>query len=273
MRLVLAALLGLLGVLAALSSGRQAVREYRAVAGLPRTAPGRPQRRADRLGHRPRLQPEPLRLSPEHHPQPGAVGAARASGTTAPWRPPRGRTPRIAASSPASGRSSSIPSGSSRSIRPDPTLAEYLASRGYQTAGFAANTNCCSYETGLDRGFAHFEDYPLTPRSLLSRTVPGKWILDERPESRRLVLRQEVDRPPIPRCARDQRRLPRLAGPPAARSSLLRLPELLRRPRAVHTPAGIRGPLRDPAQDPAGLPVPARLHGDGQEPRSDNGTS
>jgi arylsulfatase A-like enzyme len=62
---------------------------------------------------------------------------------------------------------------------PDPTLAEYLASRGYQTAGFSANTNCCTYETGLDRGFAHFEDYALTPASLLTRTVPGKWILEE----------------------------------------------------------------------------------------------
>ena len=60
---------------------------------------------------------------------------------------------------------------------PGPTLAEYLASRGYQTAGFAANTNCCNYETGLARGFAHFEDFPLTPRSLLGRTVPGNWIL------------------------------------------------------------------------------------------------
>ncbi len=60
---------------------------------------------------------------------------------------------------------------------PDPTLAEYLASRGYQTAGFAANTNCCSYESGLARGFARYEDYPLSPRALLSRTVPGKWIL------------------------------------------------------------------------------------------------
>ena len=39
---------------------------------------------------------------------------------------------------------------------PVPTLAEYLSSRGYQTAGFVANTNCCSYETGLNRGFAHF---------------------------------------------------------------------------------------------------------------------
>ncbi len=62
---------------------------------------------------------------------------------------------------------------------PDPTLAEYLAARGYQTAGFVANTNCCSYETGLARGFAHFEDYPLSPRALLTRTVPGKWILKQ----------------------------------------------------------------------------------------------
>ena len=60
---------------------------------------------------------------------------------------------------------------------PDPTIAEYLASHGYQTAGFAANTSCCSYETGLSRGFTHYEDYSLTPLSLLTRTVPGKWML------------------------------------------------------------------------------------------------
>jgi len=30
----------------------------------------------------------------------------------------------------------------------------------------------------LDRGFAHFEDYPLSLRSLLSRTVAGSWILE-----------------------------------------------------------------------------------------------
>jgi arylsulfatase A-like enzyme len=57
-----------------------------------------------------------------------------------------------------------------------PTLAEFLAARGYQTAGFSANTNCCSYETKLDRGFIHFEDYTLSMRSVLSRTVPGSWI-------------------------------------------------------------------------------------------------
>jgi arylsulfatase A-like enzyme len=60
---------------------------------------------------------------------------------------------------------------------PDPTLAEYLASRGYETAGFSANTACVSYENGLDRGFTHFEDYPLTPWSFVGRTVPGNWLL------------------------------------------------------------------------------------------------
>ena len=59
----------------------------------------------------------------------------------------------------------------------DPTLAEYLASRGYQTAGFAANTNCCTYESGLSRGFAHYEDYALTPATILARTTPGHWIV------------------------------------------------------------------------------------------------
>ncbi len=42
-----------------------------------------------------------------------------------------------------------------------PTLAEYLENHGYATAGFVANAGYCSYETGLSRGFTHFEDYIL----------------------------------------------------------------------------------------------------------------
>jgi len=49
--------------------------------------------------------------------------------------------------------------------RTHPTLAEFLASRGFQTAGFVANTTYCSYETGLDRGFRHYEDYDLSLRA------------------------------------------------------------------------------------------------------------
>jgi arylsulfatase A-like enzyme len=48
-----------------------------------------------------------------------------------------------------------------------PTLAEVLGGHGYATAGFVANTFGCGYETGLDRGFAHYEDYPITPGELL----------------------------------------------------------------------------------------------------------
>ncbi len=59
-----------------------------------------------------------------------------------------------------------------------PTLAEFLAGRGYLTGGFAANTSWCSYESGMNRGFAHYEDYPLTPWIVLGSTVPGRWILE-----------------------------------------------------------------------------------------------
>jgi arylsulfatase A-like enzyme len=49
-----------------------------------------------------------------------------------------------------------------RPLRRDvPTLAEYLGSLGYATAGFAGNTYYCSYDSGLDRGFTHYQDYVL----------------------------------------------------------------------------------------------------------------
>ena len=47
-----------------------------------------------------------------------------------------------------------------RPLRGDvPTLAEFLSDRGYATAGFVGNTFYCSYDSGLDRGFTHYEDY------------------------------------------------------------------------------------------------------------------
>jgi arylsulfatase A-like enzyme len=42
-----------------------------------------------------------------------------------------------------------------------PTLAEYLGSSGYATAGFVGNTFYCAYDSGLDRGFTHYRDYRL----------------------------------------------------------------------------------------------------------------
>jgi arylsulfatase A-like enzyme len=59
------------------------------------------------------------------------------------------------------------------------TLAAFLASRGYHTAGFAANTFWCSYESGMDHGFIHYEDYPLSPRTILASTMPGRWLVEQ----------------------------------------------------------------------------------------------
>ena len=43
-----------------------------------------------------------------------------------------------------------------------PTLAEYLGSRGYATARVSSPIRSIApMETGLDRGFAHYEDYLL----------------------------------------------------------------------------------------------------------------
>lgn len=43
-----------------------------------------------------------------------------------------------------------------------PTLAEAFGARGYATAGFVANHHYTSYDSGLDRGFQHYEDYLTT---------------------------------------------------------------------------------------------------------------
>jgi arylsulfatase A-like enzyme len=58
-----------------------------------------------------------------------------------------------------------------------PTLAEFLSSRGYATAGFVANVQYCSYEYGLDRGFTHYEDYVLEPLTPLRTCYLGDLAL------------------------------------------------------------------------------------------------
>jgi arylsulfatase A-like enzyme len=171
----LAAIFGLLCVLAALSSGLQAVREYRALAGLPPTSPG-----ARNVILIVWDTVRAYNTSVHHYTRGTTPNLARCAtkGVTyqlalapAPWTYPShssfftGQWPYRINSQWKFTLDAS-----------EPTLAEHLASRGYQTAGFVANTNCCSYESGLARGFAHYEDYTLTPRSLLTRTVPGNWI-------------------------------------------------------------------------------------------------
>jgi arylsulfatase A-like enzyme len=61
-----------------------------------------------------------------------------------------------------------------------PTLAEVLAGRGYATAGFTANLGYTTRASGLHRGFARYEDFPVTP----GRFVVSSWVA--RQASRRL---------------------------------------------------------------------------------------
>jgi arylsulfatase A-like enzyme len=43
--------------------------------------------------------------------------------------------------------------------RTRPTLAEFLGDRGYATAGFVGNTFYCATDSGLARGFTHYQDF------------------------------------------------------------------------------------------------------------------
>jgi arylsulfatase A-like enzyme len=51
------------------------------------------------------------------------------------------------------------------------TLAEAFRDAGYQTGGFVANMTYTSRETGLARGFIHYEDYPLSRQYLRRATA------------------------------------------------------------------------------------------------------
>ena len=55
--------------------------------------------------------------------------------------------------------------------RPTPRSPERLGALGYDTAGFVANLDYCGRETGIARGFAHYEDYPLGVWEVFTRYV------------------------------------------------------------------------------------------------------
>jgi arylsulfatase A-like enzyme len=70
-----------------------------------------------------------------------------------------------------------------------PTLAEFLGARGYATAGFAANYAYCARDSGLARGFTHYEDFWFPGLTcfktavLVSRSVAGIQSIEEFLES------------------------------------------------------------------------------------------
>ncbi len=75
-----------------------------------------------------------------------------------------------------------------------PTLAEAMRARGYVTAGFVANAFGCGYETGLDRGFIHYDDYSVSFGELLLGSSLIRAIVHSDPLRRLLGNHQVVTR-------------------------------------------------------------------------------
>ena len=62
-------------------------------------------------------------------------------------------------------------------LGPDwPMLAEVLHGRGYGTAAFVANADYVGWDSGLTRGFEHYDDYPVSLRTAVSATSLGRVI-------------------------------------------------------------------------------------------------
>lgn len=66
------------------------------------------------------------------------------------------------------------------------TLPQELVRLGYLTTGFSANPVYVARESGLARGFIHFEDYPITPSEFLVSSALTRQLANH-PVVRRLV--------------------------------------------------------------------------------------
>lgn len=67
-----------------------------------------------------------------------------------------------------------------------PTVAEFLRDRGYVTLGAVANLRYTGHETGLDRGFVRYIDYPVSLAQLASSLRIGRKVLNH-PRLRSLI--------------------------------------------------------------------------------------
>lgn len=73
-----------------------------------------------------------------------------------------------------------------------PTLAEWLRDTGRATAGFVANPFFCGWESGLGRGFQHYDDYSVTPGEIIRSSSVG-WFLARGERRLQFLLGRDVD--------------------------------------------------------------------------------
>jgi arylsulfatase A-like enzyme len=57
-----------------------------------------------------------------------------------------------------------------------PTIAEVLRDRGYATAGFVANHFYTTRQSGLGRGFLHYEDIAISPKEIVRSSLLGQAV-------------------------------------------------------------------------------------------------
>ncbi len=140
----------------------------------------------------------------------------------------------------------------------EPTLAGRLDSLGYDTAGFVANLDYLGRESGVARGFAHYDDYPITARDVFIRyiglgrkldTFSLAMLVDKLWGGRAGLAPWSRSRGSMPSAPGHRPGLPELAllaarsGPP-----LLRLPELQRGPHALRGSRRFARRVRHPAR-------------------------
>lgn len=80
-----------------------------------------------------------------------------------------------------------------------PTVAEAFRDHGYATGGFVAN-NYVSRLFGLDRGFVHYEDFPVDVQQLLLHASLGRFLVPKLvvPAMRKLGNERKFGRKPAP---------------------------------------------------------------------------
>lgn len=78
-----------------------------------------------------------------------------------------------------------------------PLLAEVMRTEGYLTAGFSGNLYYLTEETGLARGFLHFDDYPRTLGQAVRSSSLGQALV----RWRTLLTFERPDAPTVPRIS------------------------------------------------------------------------
>ncbi|MGH7555771.1 MAG: sulfatase-like hydrolase/transferase [Longimicrobiales bacterium] len=83
------------------------------------------------------------------------------------------------------------------------TLAEVFAARGYRTTASVANTIYAGNQTGLDRGFATYADYHVSPSWIIGSTSLGRFLTRSQRVRRVLGQYELLGRKPAPRVSAD----------------------------------------------------------------------